>query len=144
MRNMVKIVIACLAVSMFVACGDKDKCTEANSHFEIEYAKYNTLHKQFDEYLKQCMQIEGYEDAYSSVGIIGLSWGTDLVTAIYVYDVWSEDIDIWSNLTDAQQQLITDIYDIANKTRMQGDICVTMVSNNPDCLGDKEEFNRKC
>jgi hypothetical protein len=129
---------------MFVACSDKNNCKEINSKFETEYAKYNALHKQFDEYLTQCMHIEGYEDTYRSVGIIGLYWGTDLATAIYIYDTWSENIDIWSNLTDSQQKLITDTYEVALKTRAQGEICAGMVIDNPDCLGDKEEFNGKC
>ena len=120
------------------------KSGEINSNFETEYAKYKALHKQFSECLLQCMAIEGYEDAYWSFGVIGLHWGTDLAMAIHTYEVWSEDIDIWSKLTDSQQTLMTDTYEIAKKTRLQGDVCATMVNDNPDCLGDKEEFNGKC
>ena len=144
MRNVAKIGIACLAVIMLFACGDKNKCKEINSNFDTEYAKYNELHKQFDEYLTQCMQIDGYKDAYEHFMIIGLPWGTDLKTAIHIYEVWNEDTDIWSNLTDSQQKLITDTYDIATKAWTQGSICAEMVNNNPDCLGDKEEFNGIC
>jgi len=145
MRNVAIIGIACLVVSMFVACGDKNNCKEINSNFETEYAKYNTLHKQFDEYLIQCMQIEGYEETYDSLRLfIGLSWGLDLVSAIHVYEAWRVDIEIWSSLTDSQRKLITDTYEIATKTRLQGDVCATMVNDNPDCLDDKEEFNGKC
>ena len=63
LRNVIVIAV-CLAMSMFVACGDKNNCKEINSNFETEYAKYKALHKQFSECLLQCMAIEGYEDAY--------------------------------------------------------------------------------
>jgi len=55
-----------------------------------------------------------------------------------------KDVEIWSKLTDAQRELIMITYEIATKTQFQGDICATMVIDNPDCLGNKKKFNEIC